>query len=528
VRRVAVKAILAEWVIVVALSVAGCSLLALAGGRQRNADLLNYHFYNGYALLEGRLDRDIAPAGPYTYLNPVLDVAHYLGYRHVRPVVWVAVLGALQGLNLVLVWAIACRALGRRPVWLPALATLLAGTGQNAVSLLGTPFGDNTLSILALAAVLFVVESEEPGRVRLLLAGVAGGGAVGLKLTLAAPHVGLAALAAWVAWRRRRPALLLAFALGSVLGWGLTNGWWALEMWRRFANPLFPFLNDVFRSPYANAHWLADPRWPPRELLDWLRPPLDAALGVPHRLQEVPVQDPRFLLVFLALIPWSVASCRRARSGADPSRSTIGDLAVYWLAAYVAWVGVFHYYRYATALEMLAPVLVLGALVEIWPRRKVAVALVLASVVLLATHVSRWAPDRGWRPRWFEPRLPRAALERGQLIVLLDPTTSFAAPFFPEDATFVGLAFTDGHGPALEKAIAERLARHVGPLRALQRDPGDEEDLLKHGLRIVPGTCTPVLLGPTGGGLGLCELERLPLSPGLDTGEGATPRSPGP
>jgi hypothetical protein len=502
-----------RWVARLLLCGLGCAVLALAGGRTRNADLLNYHFYNGYALLEGRLDQDIAAAGPYTYLNPLLDSLHYLGYRHVTPIVLVAVLGFVQGLNIVLVWAIAHRVLRAHGPWLPPLAALLAATGQNAVSLLGTPFGDNTVSIPALAALLLMVGEDQPRPVSLLLAGAAAGGAVGLKLTMASPYAGLGVLAAWLALRWRRPGLVAAFAGGSVIGWSLTNGWWALELWRRFGNPFFPFLNEFFRSPFAAPVWLADDRWPPREILDWLRPPVDAALGVRHRLQEAGVQDPRLLLPLLALVPWALRGRPGRRTAAPSPRSTSNaDLVVFWLSAYGTWVGVFHYYRYATVLEMTAPVLALALLAEAWPRRIVAVAPLLALVLMLTTSVGRWNRDRGWVPQWFNPRLPKTASDRGQLVLLLDATTSFAAPFFPAETIFIGLAYGSGHGPAMKREIAERLRHHQGPIRALQRQDSHREVLESWGLAVVHGTCAGVRLGPTGGPLQLCRLERLPSS----------------
>ncbi len=505
------------------LCVLGCSALALAGGRQRNADLLNYHFYNGYAFLEGRLDQDIAPAGPYTYLNPLLDVAHYLGYRHLPPIVFVTLLGAVQGLNIVLVWAIARRVLGEHAPWLPVLAAVLAATGQNAVSLLATPFGDNTLSIPALAALLVLLSAEPPGPRRLLTAGAVGGAAVGVKLTLAAPHVGLAALAGWASWRQRQPRLVFVFVLGSLAGWGLTNGWWALEMWRRFGNPLFPFANNVFRSPFASPTWMRDPRWGAQEALDWLRPPVDAAFGIGHRLGEMRVQDPRLLLVFLALLLWLVWRRRGTGTLATASRapwSSVRELAVYWLAAYGAWLAAFHYYRYAAVLEFLAPALALGLLAEVWPRRVVVLAPALALVVLLTTSVRYWAPDRGWCPQWFNPRLPASAHDPDQLILLPNPTTSFAAAFFPPGTTFVDIAYGAWHGPALEEAVAARLARHEGPMRVLQRTNTHGQTLQARGLKLVEESCEAVRLGPTGARLHLCRLERLTGLP--------SPRNPAP
>ncbi len=58
----------------------GC--LALAAivsarlGQDANWDLLNYHLYNGAALLRGRFDQDLLAAGMQSYLNPLLDALY--------------------------------------------------------------------------------------------------------------------------------------------------------------------------------------------------------------------------------------------------------------------------------------------------------------------------------------------------------------------------------------------------------------------------------------------------------------------
>jgi len=54
---------------------AGVTLLL---GRDTNWDWRNYHFYNAYALIEGRLWRDFAPANAQAFVHPALDVPFYL------------------------------------------------------------------------------------------------------------------------------------------------------------------------------------------------------------------------------------------------------------------------------------------------------------------------------------------------------------------------------------------------------------------------------------------------------------------
>jgi hypothetical protein len=42
-----------------------------------NWDLQNYHFYNGWAFVHGRLGWDLAPAQIQTLHNPLLDLPFY-------------------------------------------------------------------------------------------------------------------------------------------------------------------------------------------------------------------------------------------------------------------------------------------------------------------------------------------------------------------------------------------------------------------------------------------------------------------
>ena len=70
-----------------ALLGAGC---ALALGQDSGHDLRNYHWYNPWALLNGRLSIDLAPAQLQTYFNPSLDLLYYgliqgpVSYTHLR------------------------------------------------------------------------------------------------------------------------------------------------------------------------------------------------------------------------------------------------------------------------------------------------------------------------------------------------------------------------------------------------------------------------------------------------------------
>ena len=65
-------------------------LLTLAFGMDANWDLRNYHWYNGYAMLTGRIGRDLLAAQMPTFYSPFLDVPFYWLATHLpaRAALW--------------------------------------------------------------------------------------------------------------------------------------------------------------------------------------------------------------------------------------------------------------------------------------------------------------------------------------------------------------------------------------------------------------------------------------------------------
>ena len=195
------------------------AVAALAFGRDANWDLRNYHYYNAFALLSGRWDLDLAPAGVHTFLHPGLDLPFYLltqgPLNH-----WPRTVAALQagylGLLAVLVLAVtnlACHGDARRASGTSVLVAAFGLTGAATLPEAGTTFNDLPVACLvigALLALLVAANADDAAATRRvaglhLLAGALGGAAVGLKLTamIFPPALALAALLAGPSGTRR-------------------------------------------------------------------------------------------------------------------------------------------------------------------------------------------------------------------------------------------------------------------------------------------------------------------------------------
>src|SRR3954468_8562647 len=132
--------------------------LALLLGQDANWDLRNYHWYNPYALLTDRWELDL---GLGSYYNPVVDVPTYLAARLRSAKALSFVLGLVQGLNFVLLLALArviLKPMAEPARTVAAAVTALGGVrGAGAIALVGTTFNDSVLSLFVLGSLLLVV-----------------------------------------------------------------------------------------------------------------------------------------------------------------------------------------------------------------------------------------------------------------------------------------------------------------------------------------------------------------------------------
>jgi hypothetical protein len=502
--------------------------LAVWLGQDFNFDLLNYHYYVGYAFLHGRMNRDVVPGGIQTFVSPVLNAFHYLGIAHLPPRFFGFLLGALHGLNMPILFLLGVAVLSaeerRRARSIALLASLVGAIGPDAVSLVGTTFGDNLVSIPGLLALVLVVRSVDPSRrpphpATLVGAGVLAGAATGLKLTMGTYHVALVVALAVATWRRESSwRATVLFLLGSLLGFAPTGGflcWWLYE---RFGNPFFPFANGLFRSPFFRFENFRFARSLPRTPYDLVRPALDIAIGRTEGIQEIALRDARFLLLLvvslLCLALLVLGPLRHGRRGLRwrPFQPQERALLVYWLAAYIVWVVMFCYYRYLAILEFTAPLLLFVLVGRLIPGRQLPrVVLGIALVLALSTSSGSWGRRR-WQPAWLQMTIPPMGLQPHSLVLLVGQPISYAIPSFREDARFA-LVTLDEFGTAApwRERVAELIATHRGPILLLSTYGHSRPDagtrVAAFGLRPT-GHYEQAGQGPLR--LRLCELERSP------------------
>ncbi len=447
-------------------------------GQSTSWDLRNYHWYNPYALLTGRMGFDAAVAHHATYYNPLIDLPLWV-VGHLGPG-WVAALflGLVQGLNFSFLYLIARDAIAPEVTMrrgLAALIAVLGVTGGYAVILTGTTYYDNVVSIPVLAALWLVVKhrvtldagDKSASRRIVMIAGLLTGIAVGLKLPTAPFGLAiLAAVAAAPSLNGRRIALVFWCGLAAFGGLMLASGWWFFVLWRETGNPLFPYFNDVIGSTLILDASYRDTRFLPASLIDALTYPFRFAADW-RVASDWAVNDWRVALAYL-LVPFAalVSAVGAASTAPIMARRAARILFAFAVAAYLSWIVVFAIYRYITPLEMIAPLLIVAA-VGLVPlpgmMRRIAVASVLIAVVALTTlYKGNRAPFADAMVVVDVPAIARPEATMA-LMTGFEPM-GFVIPEFPASIPFLrvhGYLVGPDKDTAFLRSMTDRIAAHL-------------------------------------------------------------------
>ncbi len=212
--------------------------LALWLGQSLDPVVLGPLAYNGFAWETARFGFDAAPAGTATFANPLPAFALQVLSPALSPPAMAALAGAIQGLGVSLLYAIARGLLSAETPWprLAALAVALLGAFAPVfLSRVGAVFGPGLLAVpvlLSLALLLWVDRRTAGGEALLplgltALAGLVSGLAIGLEPAFLPYALGLlAAVFGGHAWLFRRAGQAVALVTSGMLGFVLTFGPW--------------------------------------------------------------------------------------------------------------------------------------------------------------------------------------------------------------------------------------------------------------------------------------------------------------
>ena len=468
-------------------------LLALALGQDTNWDMRNYHYYNPYAFLNDRMDIDGAPAQLQSFYNPALHVPFYYAVTYLPARLVGFLLGAIQGINCLLLFAIARHCLSTSPGigrFFVCLAISLTGfLGAGNLSELGTMMGDNTLSLTVLGSLLIVLRGSgfvadtgwRQTALNVLMAGVLVGVGVGLKLTFAIFAVGLCAafFVAPISWSARW-RMAFVFGGGVLIGIALSGGYWFYELWERFENPFFPYFNNIFKSPMlAEGSW-RDTHLVPMTWVESLFFPFIFS-AFPDQTAELIFRDLRMAILWflvLALVlqrvdillsPPSLTRYQGIKHWSFPRRY----LLIAMLISYLVWLKLFGIYRYLIPIEIMAPLLIWIILEQMMSTTRASTIVSLACFLFILMNLVpiNWGRAQ-WADEYFSITPPYISNPDQALILMTGgESTSYVVPLISEHIPFLRIESNfvrpqDDSG-LYGSLLRERVLRHQGDLYAL-------------------------------------------------------------
>ena len=305
-----------------AILLAGLASIALR--QDSNWDLQNYHLYIAWAFVHDRYGIDWAPAQLQSFYSPILDLPFYaLLAVDVPPRLIAFALAIPTGIAWFFFARIVATLFAEVPDGMrgPAIVTAITigVTAPMPISLIGLTMNDWYVAAFVMAALWLVVRdfgTTGAARTRtLLVAGALAGTGAGLKLTGSIYCVGLIGglLAASGAWRSRARSAMIAG--GAILvAFAVTAGPWMWLMYERYGNPLFPYFNNVFRSPWADPTTYTANVFGPGSAAEWLVFPFMLLWKLQYYVAEAEFRDARPALLYsLALV--SLAMELRRRTG---------------------------------------------------------------------------------------------------------------------------------------------------------------------------------------------------------------------
>lgn len=485
-------------------------------GQDASWDLANYHLYNGYAALRGRDAIDCAVSGLQSWINPVLDIPYAwlaLGPLSQRPRLLAAIMGLWYGALLSIVFAYAVtiyRDWSRQERALATgAATLLAATGAALFSQIGTTYDDIEPATLVLAAGLVLARESDrenaigPRAFAVMAGGLLLGLAAGLKFTsvIYGPAALIAFCSAVVA--RHWIASFFCIAAGAVLGFAAAGGWWCWTLWQRFGDPLFPFFNGIFHSPWYPPRNFMDQRFLPHDLWQWLFYPFFWLNDHAMLVAEVEFRDGRvaaaflFLLIFGGMAAWRLLRRHAPVSAAATSPSPPQKFLLVFLAAsYLLWLCTTSILRYAIPVEVSAS-LALPLLLHLVVRKSTPKfrGAMLASLTLILVATIR-VPD--WTRMPYRAPVVTADLHwlpTNALVILAGATLSYIVPFAPPSAHAVFIGLTDvvyqSRGYNLAEEVLRRIREHRGPIFVVSSwgGPWRQRAARDMGIVEIPGSC---------------------------------------
>ncbi len=473
-------------------------------GQDNNWDLRNYHFYNPYAFVHGLVGFHYAPAQLQTFLNPMQDLPFYFLVTHLKPI-WIGfIMGGIHGLSFGLIFTIAYSLFSSMAskvrLGLSLLCAAIGVYGPVFICELGATENDTLISLFVLTSVLLLIRrlavhdtlALPKGRVTLILAGVIFGFAVGLKLTIMIYAIGTA-IALILTERKwgNRFTILSVWGLAFVVSVLLSGGYWMAKMWSLYGNPLFPFYNNIFQSPFYELAELSDKRYLPQSIMQSLVYPFHFLTRTHFTYLSLDFRDSRYAVIYVLTVlyllsVWSkrIFAPKQRKKGREKSEQSRKKkirfcasekfILIFFLISYIVWQFKFSVIRYTVPLEALGPIVIVILVRRIFQKvtmQSLVLGVAFLGVIVIVKPV--YHERLPWSSTFFTVEVPEFEDPDHTIVVIAGKRPwSYLIPAFQPGVRFVRVEsnFTGPNRPTrLQVEMRTLLQNHQGSIYLLSR-----------------------------------------------------------
>ena len=453
---------------------------AVALGRDLGWDLANYHYSNPYLFLHHSFNQDFWPASYYhVYLTPTADFLSYFLINYLSPLKATFIAGALQGIDLWLIFLI-CQILFADKNNNIVIALILAFIGMfGAIGFteIGIFKNDHIVSLFVLIFIYYQLRFlrsyfyHTKWGIYLICGSISLGIALGLKLS-AAPYV-LSVFISYfflpIPWKDRWK-IITVWSIACGIGVCISSGYWMLILWKLHHNPIFPFLNNIFHSPdFPEDAWYFQ-RYLPHTLLAQLWYPVYFSFH--GTIVDGYFRDLRYIFLYSLFIIMIIVTLWKKIKRASYQKL---DVALYWLLIFILFTYVFGQadfgsLRYILILEMLSPVLIYLLMQQLIAHKKIRnISIISLFFILIITLIPQEINSRftSYKANYFSVIPPTFANSSSNATVLISYSEfalsltprpiSFLIGFLPKQWHFIGIPFNNGLYDSSDKKAYKKI-----------------------------------------------------------------------
>jgi hypothetical protein len=431
-------------------------------GQDRNADLINYHLYNAFSLLNNKLQIDQDVAGLHSYFNPLIDLPYFLLINHLAPELTAFLMGTIHGIIFILLFYIGKASLldsnKKNPGNITLLLTIAGCLTPNFLAGLGNSMGDNLTALFGLSSLLLILRGWDKfkkghGLKIIIYAGILAGFGVGLKLTNASYALALSvSLFIFLPNQFTKKIQYFAiFCIALFLGIFITGGFWFVKMWQEFQNPFFPNLSHIFPNKYFTHNPFSSDRvmmnFGPKNILEFILWPFISSIDY-HRFGRGLIHQiiwPSLYILLIHFIWLKISKKIKDSKGFFHSKNNL--VLTFIFLGYIINVLVFSIQRYMVTVEVLTP-LALYLLVikfknnsEAWPFCKK--ILIGWTTITLLGGFGTYGHTKYKTPA-FSAELPLIKEPQKSIVLIPDKTPfSWLVTLFDNKVRFIRVNFMD-------------------------------------------------------------------------------------